>query len=143
MLHILEHTLLDSLKILPFLFIVFLLMEYFEHKLSDKTKKSVEKSGKFGPIIGGILGAFPQCGFSVAATNLYAAKIVTVGTLIAIYLSTSDEMLPILLSNKIDFFLIIKIVGIKVLIAIIFGLVIDFLWKPKSEDENKGILKIC
>ena len=65
-------AILDSLKILPFLFIAFLLMEFFEHKISNKTKKTIEKSGKFGPIVGGVLGAFPQCGFSVAATNLYA-----------------------------------------------------------------------
>lgn len=136
-------TLIDSVKLIPFLFIVFLLMEFFEHKLSKKTKKSVEKSGRFGPVIGGILGAFPQCGFSVAATNLYAAKLITVGTLVSIYLSTSDEMLPILLSNKYDFSLIIKIVGLKVIISIFFGILIDLFWKQKEPKDDESIHKIC
>lgn len=135
-------AILDSLKILPFLFIAFLLMEFFEHKISNKTKKTIEKSGKFGPIIGGILGAFPQCGFSVAATNLYAGKLITIGTLIAIYLSTSDEMLPIFLSENVELSLIFKILGIKVLIAIIFGFIIDIVWKNKK-DKHNYIHEIC
>lgn len=139
---IILEAIIDSLKILPFLFVAFLLMEYFEHKLSKKAKKSVEKSGKFGPIIGGILGAFPQCGFSVAATNLYAAKLITIGTLITIYLSTSDEMLPILLSNDVELSLIFKILGIKVLVAIIFGVIIDLIWKQKK-DKHNHIHEIC
>lgn len=135
-------AIVDSLKILPFLFAAFLLMEYFEHKLSKKAKKSIEKSGKLGPIIGGILGAFPQCGFSVAATNLYAAKLITVGTLITIYLSTSDEMLPILLSNNVELSLIFKILGMKVLIAIIFGTIVDLVWQQKKDKLNH-IHEIC
>ena len=95
MLEIIEDTLIDSIKLLPFLFITYLIMEYIEHKTSDKTKETIKKSGKFGPLIGSILGIFPQCGFSVAATNLYAARIITLGTLIAVYLTTSDEMIPI------------------------------------------------
>ena len=139
---VLMEAILDSLKILPFLFIAFLMMEFFEHKLSKKTKKSIEKSGKFGPVIGGILGAFPQCGFSVAATNLYAGKLITIGTLIAIYLSTSDEMLPIFLSENVELSLIFKILGIKVLIAIIFGFIIDMVWKNKK-DKHNHIHEIC
>lgn len=135
-------AILDSLKILPFLFIAFLLMEFFEHKISNKTKKTIEKSGKFGPIVGSILGAFPQCGFSVAATNLYAGKLITVGTLIAIYLSTSDEMVPILLSENVELSLIFKILGIKVLIAIIFGFIIDIIWKSKK-DKHNHIHEMC
>ena len=82
----------DSIKLLPFLFITFIILEFIEHKMSKKSKEIVEQSGKFGPLLGSILGAFPQCGFSVAATNLYAARVVSIGTLIAIYLSTSDEI---------------------------------------------------
>ena len=62
----------------PFLFITYLIMEYIEHKTKDKTKKAIKKSGKFGPLIGSILGVFPQCGFSVSATNLYAARVITI-----------------------------------------------------------------
>ena len=108
---IIIETLLDGLKLLPFLFITFLILELIEHKLSDKNKKIIEKSGKFGPIIGSILGAFPQCGFSVSATNFYATRIITLGTLISIYLSTSDEMLPLLISEGVQINLIIKMEG--------------------------------
>ena len=90
-------TLLDSLKIIPFLFIAFLIIELIEHKLTNKNKEIITKSKKIGPIIGSLLGVIPQCGFSVMATNLYITRIITLGTLISIYLSTSDEMLIIML----------------------------------------------
>ena len=135
-------TLIDGTKLLPFLFITFLLMEYLEHKMSNKSKKIVKKSGKFGPLIGGILGAFPQCGFSVAATNLYATRIITLGTLISIYLSTSDEMLPILISEKAKPTLIISILLIKVVTGIIFGFIIDFILRKKKKD-NYEIKDFC
>lgn len=137
MIDIISDTLLDVLKLLPFLFIAFFIMEYIEHKFSDKSKKIVIKAGKFGPIIGSLLGAFPQCGFSVAATNFYATKIITVGTLIAIYLSTSDEMLPILLSQGIDLWVIAKIIGLKIAIGMIAGIVIDlFIRKSKKTEDH-------
>ncbi len=141
MLDIILDTVKDSVKILPFLFITFLIMEFFEHKLSNKSKEKLEKSGKFGPLLGGIFGAFPQCGFSVAATNLYVARIITLGTLIAVYLSTSDEMLPILLSKGASFTLILKFVFIKILIGIIFGFIIDLIFKKKLEADH--IHEIC
>ena len=77
MLEVIEEALIDSFKLLPFLFITYLVMEYIEHKTSKKSKEVIKKSGKFGPLIGGILGAFPQCGFSVTATNLYAGRVIT------------------------------------------------------------------
>ena len=77
LLHILEHTFIDTIKILPFLLIAYLIMEYIEHKTTDQTRDVIKQSGKFGPLIGSILGAFPQCGFSVTATNLYAGRIIT------------------------------------------------------------------
>ncbi len=76
-LHILEHTIIDTVKIIPFLLVAYLIMEYIEHKTTNKTREAIKKSGKFGPLIGGILGAFPQCGFSVTATNLYAGRVIT------------------------------------------------------------------
>lgn len=141
---IIIETLVDSLKLIPFLFITFLVMEYFEHKMSNKTKKVIEKSGKLGPLLGGLLGAFPQCGFSVAATNFYVTRIISLGTLISIYLSTSDEMLPILISEKADISFIIKIISLKVLIGIIFGFIIDFiLRKSSSKNKSAGIESFC
>ena len=126
MLEVLIDTIVDSIKLLPFLFIAYLIMEYIEHKTSDKTKEIVQKSGKFGPFIGGILGIFPQCGFSAIASNLYAGRIITLGTLIAIFLSTSDEMLPILISKAVSIDIILKILGLKLLIGIIAGFIIHF-----------------
>lgn len=140
MLDILLDTLMDALKLLPFLFITFYIMEYIEHKLSDKSKEKIEKSGKYGPIIGSILGVFPQCGFSVAATNLYRTRVITLGTLISIYLATSDEMLPILLSYKVDITLIIGILIVKVIIGMMTGLVIDRL-VHRNKDMN--ITDLC
>ena len=137
MLEILLDTLKDSLKLLPFLFLTFLLMEYLEHKMSDKTKKIIKKAGKAGPLYGAVLGAFPQCGFSAAASSLYCGRIITLGTLIAIYLSTSDEMLPILISENVGIIPILKILGLKVLIGIIVGFIIDFVYiKIASKKEN-------
>ena len=145
LLHILEHTLLDSIKIFPFLLIAYLIMEFIEHKTTDKTRDAIKKSGKFGPFIGSLLGAFPQCGFSVTATNLYAGRVITLGTLFAVYLSTSDEMLPILLSEGVAGPLILKILGIKILIGILAGIVIDLIasrFHKNKEEENK-IESIC
>ena len=137
MLEILLDTLKDSVKLLPFLFLTFLLMEYLEHKMSDKTKKIVKNAGKAGPLYGALLGAFPQCGFSAAASSLYCGRIITLGTLISIYLSTSDEMLPILISENVGIGPILKILGLKVLIGIIAGFIIDFIYtKIASKKEN-------
>ena len=143
MLDAILEAIIDSIKILPFLFITYLLMEYLEHKTNEKSKNAIKKSGKFGPIIGGLLGAIPQCGFSVSATNLYAGRVITLGTLISIYLSTSDEMLPILISNGTSLGLVLKIVAIKVIIGMIAGLLIDFIFRRKKEQENEHIHNLC
>ena len=138
LLHTIKHTLEHGIKLLPFLFITYLIMEYIEHKTGDKTKDIIKKSGKFGPLLGGILGIFPQCGFSAAASNLYAGKIITLGTLIAIFLSTSDEMLPILISEAAPISTILTILGIKLAIGVIAGFVIDLVGKTlKKKSENK------
>lgn len=126
-------AIIDSIKLLPFLFIAFLIIEFFEHKLTKKSKKEIEKAGKLGPLVGAIAGIFPQCGFSVIATNLYVTRIITLGTLIAVYLSTSDEMLPILIAERANLNIIIQFLGIKLLIGIIFGFIIDFIIKPNKE----------
>lgn len=119
MIDVVIDTLIDSVKLLPFLFVTYIIMEYLEHKTSNKVKSAIQKSGKFGPLIGGLLGTIPQCGFSVAATNLYATRIINIGTLLAVYLATSDEMIPIMISEGIPIITIIKILGIKLIIAVI------------------------
>jgi len=125
MLDVIQDTLIDAVKLLPFLFVTYLIMEYIEHKMGEKSKKAIKKSGKWGPIIGSLLGAFPQCGFSVSATNLYAGRVITLGTLIAVYLSTSDEMVPIFISEAISPVVIFKILLIKIIIGMIAGIIID------------------
>ena len=142
MLDVILDTLIDAVKLLPFLFVAFLLMEFFEHKLSNKNKTIIKKSGKFGPLLGGLLGAFPQCGFSALATNLYVGRIITLGTLISIYLSTSDEMLPIMLSEGTNIDIIIKLISIKVIVGIIFGFIIDLLFR-KTKIEIDHIHDLC
>lgn len=142
MIDIILDTIIDGLKLFPFLFIAFLILEMFEHKISNKNKQIIKKSGKFGPLLGGILGAFPQCGFSVLATNLYAARIITIGTLVAIYLSTSDEMLPIMLSEGASIDIILKLIGLKVIIGILFGFIIDFVFR-KSKENKDYIHELC
>ena len=145
MLEVLEDTLIDSLKLLPFLFVAYLIMEYIEHKISDKSKERIQKSGKFGPFFGSLLGIFPQCGFSVAATNLYAARIITIGTLISVYLSTSDEMLPILISEAAPIGTIITILAIKFVLGMIYGFFIDLSLhlKNKNKQGENRIIDLC
>lgn len=130
-------TVLDTLKLIPFLYVAFLIIELFEHKFSKKTMKVIEKSGCYGPILGGVLGIIPQCGFSVIATNLYVSRIITLGTLISIYLSTSDEMLPILISENASVSLIIKILLLKFLIGVLYGVIIDLI-KRRNNDLKKN-----
>ena len=141
MLEIIEDTLIDSIKLLPFLFITYLIMEYIEHKMGHKTKSAIKKSGKWGPIIGSILGVFPQCGFSVSATNLYAGRVITLGTLIAVYLSTSDEMLPIFISEAVSPVIILKILGIKLIIGMIAGVILDLFVNLIIKNKNKKIVQ--
>lgn len=144
-LHVLEHTALETLRLLPFLFITYLLMEYIEHKTSKKSKDIIQKAGKFGPVLGAIVGIFPQCGFSVSATNLYAARVITLGTLISVYLATSDEMLPILLTEAVPATTILTILGLKLIIGIIAGFAIDAVIRliKKDKQEEQKIEELC
>ena len=141
--HILLDTLFESLNLLPFLLITFLIIEFIEHKASKKSIKMLTKTKKYGPIIGGILGATPQCGLGVMATNLYATNIITIGTLIAIYLSTSDEMLPVLISEGMPFSKILIILLIKVVIGIICGFIIDFIFRKKNKHTKIDVQELC
>lgn len=142
---ILHHTLIDTVKLIPFLLIAFLILEFIEHKMSLKSKKILVNNQAYGPIIGSLLGAFPQCGFSVMATNLFNGRVITIGTLVAIYLSTSDEMLPILISNGTSFQVIIAIILMKIVIGLLSGIIIDFILKKKYKvkEVNDEIHEMC
>lgn len=142
MLDLVKDAIIDILKLIPFLFITFLILEYIEHKMSKRNSEYLINNKKIGPIIGGILGAFPQCGFSAMSTKLFSSRVITIGTLIAVYLSTSDEMLPLLISKGINVLVIIKIISIKVLIGIIFGFFIDLIYKRKT-NYQKNIHEEC
>ena len=132
---------IDTLKLLPYLLVTFLLLEFMEYKLSHKNYKLLTKNNKFGPIIGSVLGALPQCGFSSMASGLFSSRVITIGTLIAVFLSTSDEMLPIMISEHTSIILLLKIVGFKVLVGIIIGIIVDLLFKQK--EEHNHIHEIC
>lgn len=132
MFDIIADTLLDTIKLVPFLFLTYLAMEYLEHKAGEKTAHMVRKAGTWGPLIGGLAGAVPQCGFSAAASNLYAGRVISLGTLLAIYLSTSDEMLPILISERAPVSMMVQIVAVKALIGIVAGFVVDAMMRGRS-----------
>ena len=118
-------------------------MEYIEHKTSNKIRETIKKSGRFGPLFGAVVGIFPQCGFSVSATNLYAARVISLGTLISVYLATSDEMLPILLTESVPIATILTILGIKLFLGIVAGFIIDFVANVIKKEEEEKIEEIC
>ena len=130
--------LIDTLRVFPFLLVSFYIIELLEHKINSN--KKLEHSGKYGPILGSILGIIPQCGIASIATNLYVTGIITLGTLISVFLSTSDEMIPILLSEKVNIKLILIILGIKLLVGLISGLLIDLI-HPKKITTHYEVCK--
>lgn len=140
-----QDSFLDCIRLFPFLFLTYLAMELLEHKAGEKTVEIIRKAGKAGPIAGGILGVFPQCGFSASASGLYAGRLITVGTLLAVYLSTSDEMLPIMLSNGTHWGIIVRILMLKMIIGVISGLAIDFLLRTvfRREVKHADIHHVC
>ena len=143
--HSLKHAFSDSLKILPFLFITYLIMEFLEKRTGGKTNIWLKKAGKTGPVVGGILGVIPQCGMSTVASNLYSGRVISVGTLLAIYLSTSDEMLPIMISQSVEAAVMIKVLAVKVGIAVAAGFLVDLIYQilKKEEHENMKIHDFC
>lgn len=141
---LLYDALLDSLKLLPFLLVTYLVMEYLEHKTSTKTRAVVRKAGRLGPLAGSLAGVFPQCGFSAAAANLYAGGVVSAGTLLAVFLSTSDEMLPIFISESVDTQIILTILGMKIVLGMATGFFVDFIFRLRpSMLRYKDIHTMC
>lgn len=142
---IMMDTLTDSVKLLPFLFLTYLCMELLEHKAGEKLLNKISVVDKAGPFLGAVFGVVPQCGFSAAASSLFAGRVITVGTLLAIYLSTSDEMLPILLSEAVPLPTIFKILGVKVLIAMISGFLVELCLHHVLHlaDDKMDIHAVC
>ena len=141
---VIYHGIIDTLKLVLFLFLTYLLMEFIEHKASDKVRGSMTGAGRFGPAIGGIFGAVPQCGFSAAAANLYTGRVITLGTLIAVFLSTSDEMLPILIAGSMDVWTVALIIAYKCAVGIAMGFGIDIAMKLMHKGKEEiNIDEIC
>ena len=136
--HIFSHTFADTWTLIPVLFIVFAALEYMEHSMSDKSIAAIEKAGKAGPLLGGIIGTLPQCGFSVMATNLFSGRVITIGTLVAVYLSTSDEMLAVMISGNAGGAKIAKIIFIKALIGIAAGFGVDLFHRMRVRYNRKN-----
>ena len=141
---ILLDGLIDTLKIIPFLFLTYLLMEFIEHRAGEKAESFMKRAGRFAPVVGGALGVVPQCGFSAAAANLYAGRVISVGTLIAVFLSTSDEMLPILISGRVGGGKILLILLYKAICGLLAGLAVDLVLRlMRRGEEAINIDAIC
>lgn len=128
----------DSIHLIPFLFFVFLIIEILEFYYADKINDTLKKTGRGSVIVGALAAIFPQCGFSVIASSLYVDRIITRGTLIAVYLSTSDESIPILLATPSKSYLIIPIVGLKLFIGILMGYFIEFVLPEKKQTDSNA-----
>ncbi|MGN0634473.1 MAG: putative manganese transporter [Oscillospiraceae bacterium] len=144
-LDILKDCAIDTLKVMPFLLLVYLLIEFIEHRHSDKLSGALKKSGVFGAVGGSLLGCIPQCGFSAAASNLYAGRLISVGTLIAVFISTSDEAIPMLLAEPKSAGVLWKLILIKIVIAAATGIIVDILIKlfSKKQDEQPHFEELC
>jgi hypothetical protein len=143
---VLADAVIDTVKLIPFLFLTYLLMEWLEEKTGEKAVSIIRRNGRWGPVIGAVLGVVPQCGFSAAAASLYSGGLITVGTLLAIFLSTSDEMLPIMISEAVSPLIIGKILLTKIVLGLLFGIGIDTLNKFRhrwKKDKEKHIHDLC
>ena len=148
MLDVIIDTLIDSIKILPFLFISYLIIEFIEHKSSKKIEKVLSTSGKYSKVAGSLLGIIPQCGFSAVAANLFSSRVITMGTLIAVFLATSDEAIPIILTYPQKSKDLILILIIKFVIAVVFGTLVDLIFKKAhthitSEEVHEHAHDMC
>ncbi len=132
LLHIIVHAFTDSVKLLPSLFIIYLVIEYLEHRHNNRMHHLFMKAKKSGPFFGGVFGCIPQCGFSVIASELYSNRFITLGTLVAVFVATSDEAIPILISEPDMAGALAAVIAIKLVLAVVFGFVVDLLYRKKS-----------
>lgn len=135
--HLLEHAFEDTIYLVPFLLATYILLELLEHKAGDKAAVLVRKAGIAGPFVGSLLGAVPQCGFSAAGSAIYASRAITLGTLFAVFLSTSDEMLPLFIAEQVDPLIMLSIIGTKIAIGMIMGFAIDGALRLRVRSEVK------
>ncbi len=143
-LDVLQDAFFDTLYLVPFLFVTYLFMEWLEHKTGEKTQRAIERAGTAGPIVGAVLGVVPQCGFSAAASTLYAGRVIGLGTLFAVYLSTSDEMLPIFIAEQVPASTIAGILALKVVVGMVFGLLVDLALRLTHQPrEQLRIHELC
>ena len=142
--HVAEHSVADTLYLIPFLWVTYLAMEWLEHKTGERTQNAIRHAGAAGPIVGAFLGVVPQCGFSAVAATLYAGRVITLGTLFAVFLSTSDEMLPIFLAEAVPGNTIFSIMGAKVVIGMVMGFVVDAVLRLARRDKDRlRIHELC
>ncbi|WP_288071774.1 putative manganese transporter [Adlercreutzia caecimuris] len=142
--HVAEHSVADTLYLIPFLWVTYLAMEWLEHKTGERTQNAIRHAGAAGPIVGAFLGVVPQCGFSAVAATLYAGRVITLGTLFAVFLSTSDEMLPIFLAEAVPGNTILSIMGAKVVIGMVMGFVVDAVLRLARRDRDRlRIHELC
>lgn len=138
-------AILDALKMLPFLFGAFLVIEALEHHATKRINQRLVKAGKAGPAVGALLGCIPQCGFSVVAANLYAGGIVSLGTLLSVFIATSDEAVLILMGNPGRGREILDLLLVKIVIGIVAGYGVDIFFRGKGKlgKEKKEICMNC
>lgn len=147
-LDIILDALIDSAKMIPFLFLAFLLMEFIEHKASEHLENILKRTGKgrfIGSAAGALLGCIPQCGFSVAAANFFSGRLITMGTLAAVFISTSDEAIPVLLAHPDRIADILPLLVTKVIVAIVVGMLIDIIGhlKKSFREEDPNYEEFC
>lgn len=143
MLELILDALKDSATLLPFLFLTYLFMEYVEAHAMEGVTNTVARVGGWGPLFGGITGIVPQCGFSAAAAGLFSGGVISLGTMLAVFLATSDEMLPLFISHGLNFGTMAKIIGVKIGIAILSGFIVDALVMALKKKRTKTIHDFC
>ncbi|MEG0981700.1 MAG: putative manganese transporter [Erysipelotrichaceae bacterium] len=143
MFELLKEVVMDSIKIIPLLFLTYLIIEFYEHNMSENNRLKLISWRKVGPLFASLIGCIPQCGFSIVAASLYARKTISAGTLLAVFISTSDEAFPILLSNPSQINTIVKVMGLKILIGIIVGYSVDFIFHEKSTNLSDQNVNLC
>lgn len=142
---VLLDSVLDTVKLIPFLLVTYIIMEAIEHSTEGKAERLIARADKSGPVVGALLGALPQCGFSAVAATLYAGRVITAGTLVAVLLSTSDELIPVFMANRAEMSRLVAIVGIKVVIGLVVGLLVDVVLRVlhRAGDGHPHIAELC
>lgn len=142
---VLLDSVLDTVKLIPFLLVTYIIMEAIEHSTEGKAERLIARADKSGPVVGALLGALPQCGFSAVAATLYAGRVITAGTLVAVLLSTSDELIPVFMANRAEMSRLVAIVGIKVVIGLVVGLLVDVVLRAlhRAGDGHPHIAELC